>query len=481
MREELAALAADSANGVRLAGARPPNAWRSGWHFRSGHAAKLFQGHPNVLVEAWRADNPWFRRRSAACPKSSTRAVRSWSRRAMPRRWPVRSPPCSTAPGTKPRSRDASRAAGRMSPRYTLAACAQALAARRDSPKTLSRVADAVCGIAGFIGSAVRADEARRCSSDDSRAAHRGPDGNGYPRDARRRPRARAPVASSISPSGDAADAQRGRHRLDHVQRRDLQLRRAARRARCARPPLPHAAPTPRSSSTSTRSTATDFVEQLNGQFAIALWDRDAPAPGAGARPRRHPAAVLRASTTARSVRLRGQGAAARCPGVRAELDPLASTRCFTFWSPLAPRTVFAGVAELPPGHMLVIERRRRCRCARYWDWTFPTHAEHASRPAQSKTRSPRSCARCWSTRCACSCAPTCRSAPISAAGSTPRSSPRWSGGFTDTPLRTFSVAFEDAEFDESALPARDGPRISAPSTRAVLCARRHRRGVPAT
>ena len=43
--------------------------------------------------------------------------------------------------------------------------------------------------------------------------------------------------------------------------------------------------------------TAIDFVDHLNGQFAIALWDEPRAAAGAGARPRRHPAAVLYAST----------------------------------------------------------------------------------------------------------------------------------------------------------------------------------------
>ena len=46
---------------------------------------------------------------------------------------------------------------------------------------------------------------------------------------------------SSISPSGQQPLAERGRPPVDRVQRRDLQLRRAARRARGARPPLPHA------------------------------------------------------------------------------------------------------------------------------------------------------------------------------------------------------------------------------------------------
>ena len=47
---------------------------------------------------------------------------------------------------------------------------------------------------------------------------------------------------------------------------------------RAARPPLRHATATPRCSCTSTRSTATGFVERLRGMFAIALWDARAAA-----------------------------------------------------------------------------------------------------------------------------------------------------------------------------------------------------------
>src|SRR5262249_16850030 len=36
-------------------------------------------------------------------------------------------------------------------------------------------------------------------------------------------------------------------------------------------------------------------------------------------------------------------------PGVAAELDPVALDQIFTLWFPLAPRTIFKGVSELPP------------------------------------------------------------------------------------------------------------------------------------
>src|SRR5207248_2040030 len=35
--------------------------------------------------------------------------------------------------------------------------------------------------------------------------------------------------------------------------------------------------------------------------------------------------------------------------------DPVGLDQTFTFWSPLAPRTVFAGVSELEPGHVRTV------------------------------------------------------------------------------------------------------------------------------
>ena len=43
------------------------------------------------------------------------------------------------------------------------------------------------------------------------------------------------------------------------------------------------------------------------------------------------------------------------CPGVSRDVDPAALDQAFTFWSPLAPRTMFAHIHALPPAHVLTI------------------------------------------------------------------------------------------------------------------------------
>ena len=57
------------------------------------------------------------------------------------------------------------------------------------------------------------------------------------------------------------------------LQRRDLQLPRAARGAQSARAHASAPRPTPRSSSTATRSGDARCFARLNGIFAFALWD----------------------------------------------------------------------------------------------------------------------------------------------------------------------------------------------------------------
>ena len=118
----------------------------------------------------------------------------------------------------------------------------------------------------------------------------------------------------------------------------------------------------------------------------------------------------------------------------------------FTYWAPLAPRTVFEGVLALPPGHLMVVDERET-RIERYWDWTFPLADASDSRNEGD-------------------CADELRELLIDAVRLQLRSDvpvgAYLSGGldssivtsiiknFTDTPLRTFSLTFADAEFDES-------------------------------
>ena len=93
--------------------------------------------------------------------------------------------------------------------------------------------------------------------------------------------------------------------------------------------------------------------------FAIALWDRAARAARARARPARQEAAALRAAARRLArVRVRDEGAAARCPSLPRELDLRSSTRSSR--SSTCPARACAAVEKVPPGSYAVVENGAR-------------------------------------------------------------------------------------------------------------------------
>ncbi|WP_457673029.1 asparagine synthase (glutamine-hydrolyzing) [Thiolapillus sp.] len=188
-----------------------------------------------------------------------------------------------------------------------------------------------------------------------------------------------------------------------------------------------------------------DFVHHLVGQFAIALWDaprqrlllvRDR----AGIRPLFYTLAGGRLYFASEVKSLFTQSVVTR------ELDPVALGEVFTFWAPLEPHSLFQGIHSLPPGHRASVERGE-LRVERYWDWEFPADGIDNHQTLED-----------WATQL--------RELMVDAVSLRLRSDvpvgAYLSGGldssvitslirnFTDTPLRTFSIGFEDEEFDES-------------------------------
>ncbi len=122
-----------------------------------------------------------------------------------------------------------------------------------------------------------------------------------------------------------------------------------------------------------------DAFARFNGQFAIALWD--------AARGRlvlaRDPLGVRPLYTCAHGGRLwfasEVKAIFAGDPSIPRRLDPAGLGETFTFWTVVPPQSVFEGIRELPPGHLEVWEDgRSRERC--FWRPSFPTCAEGAFR-----------------------------------------------------------------------------------------------------
>ncbi|HRI13912.1 MAG TPA: asparagine synthase (glutamine-hydrolyzing) [Verrucomicrobiota bacterium] len=187
-------------------------------------------------------------------------------------------------------------------------------------------------------------------------------------------------------------------------------------------------------------------LDQLNGQFAIAIWDRKRrrlflARDRLGVRPlfywRRGERLVFGSEIKALLTH----------PEIQAELDPVALDQIFSLWSPVSPRTAFRDIQELPPGHYLIAQAGK-VELHRYWELTFN---EEGNEPREAK----------WDD-----CVEQFRELLIDAARLRLRADvpvgAYLSGGLdssvitsiirhhTPNQLQTFSIAFSDAEFDES-------------------------------
>ena len=197
-----------------------------------------------------------------------------------------------------------------------------------------------------------------------------------------------------------------------------------------------------------------DCVDAFNGDFAFALHDRRRDRMLL-ARDRMGVRPIYYAVKDGALVYASEVKAILQYPGMRAELDPIGLDQVFSLWFPLAPRTVFKGISELPPGHILVAERDGpegavRVTTRPYWRLTYPKRGEATELSGRSEA----------------SIAEELRELLIDATRLRLRADvpvgAYLSGGldssvttaliknFTNAPLRTFSVAFETGEFDES-------------------------------
>jgi len=187
-----------------------------------------------------------------------------------------------------------------------------------------------------------------------------------------------------------------------------------------------------------------ECVQRLNGQWAFAIWDVDqqklfVSRDRLGVRP------VFYTQTSDSFLFASEIKALFAHPEVERALDLKGLDQIFTFWFTLAPRTVFKGVCQLPPAHSLVLQNGQ-IRVRRYWNLEYdPIEPPFAA--SEKKLSEDLLNLLLDATRI------RLRSdVPVGA---------YLSGGLDSTVitalahmlvgsrLRTFSVSFEDREFDE--------------------------------
>ncbi|MGH8229588.1 MAG: asparagine synthase (glutamine-hydrolyzing) [Steroidobacteraceae bacterium] len=209
------------------------------------------------------------------------------------------------------------------------------------------------------------------------------------------------------------------------------------------------------------------FVERLNGQFAIALWDiprqrlvlaRDR----VGIRPLFY--------TRIRGLLLFASEIKAILAAVpqAAVIDERGIAQIFTFWATVGQRTAFKGIQSLPPGHLLVVEEGKD-RLERYWDWTFPAGSSRSDLTLQAAAEELRALltdAVRLQLR---------SDVPVGAylsGGLDSSGIAALTARISGTTLRTFSITFDDPEFDESEYQRQMAEHLGVQHT-AVRCSYR--------
>jgi len=185
-----------------------------------------------------------------------------------------------------------------------------------------------------------------------------------------------------------------------------------------------------------------DCVEQFNGQWALAIWDRQRrrlflSRDRFGIRPLyyTHNAGRFLFASEIKSL--------LAVDGVERRLDREGLNQTLTYWTTLAPRTPFEDIRELPPGHSMSVETGR-VHSWRYW------HLDYEPDPSLDEETAAESLLELL-----------CDAVRLRLRSDVPVGA-YLSGGLdssvtaaliqrvTDAPLETFSVAFDDATFDES-------------------------------
>jgi asparagine synthase (glutamine-hydrolysing) len=110
-----------------------------------------------------------------------------------------------------------------------------------------------------------------------------------------------------------------------------------------------------------------DFVDELEGDFAIGLWDQNARRLVL-ARDRIGVKPLYYTLTGGRLIFASEIKAILEHPSVSREVDEEALYHYLTFMTTPAPRTLFAGIQKLPAGCTLICDARGDVKITRYWD-----------------------------------------------------------------------------------------------------------------
>ena len=191
-----------------------------------------------------------------------------------------------------------------------------------------------------------------------------------------------------------------------------------------------------------------ECFNRFNGQWAIALWD---------ARARR--LVLSRDRVGVRPLYVREQtgtvwfGSEVKAifadQQVSRSFNPVGLAQTFTYWAPVAPTTVFEGIEEIPPGCVWIYEEDSPKREHRYWSLSYPVARDGGSQLSLHEATEALREKLMKATRLRMLRADVPVGSYLS--GGLDSSIIAWMGRQAkEGDFRTFSIRFEDAEFDET-------------------------------
>jgi asparagine synthase (glutamine-hydrolysing) len=193
-----------------------------------------------------------------------------------------------------------------------------------------------------------------------------------------------------------------------------------------------------------------DWLLKLNGQFAIALWDQNNQTlilarDRLGVRPIFYTVRdeVLYFASEMKSLFTQ--------PGLRTEFDPIALSQIFTFWTTLGKRTCYRNISSVLPGHFLKISDRH---ITEHSYWALDMHPD-SDVPQPSLDEAAEQLL--WLLKDAVRLRLRA-DVPVGtylSGGLDSSSITALASRHSETRLKTFSIAFGDQAFDESAYQQR--------------------------
>lgn len=299
-----------------------------------------------------------------------------------------------------------------------------------------------MCGICGFIQSSGAPDD-KLILSMMGRLAHRGPDGSGYFRDERaalgHTRLAIIDAAGGVQPLANETGSLWVSYNGEIFNYVELsrELKALGHRFKTASDTevVVHA----------WEQWGPACFDRFNGQWALALWDRAAGELILS----RDPSGILPLFYCEAGGRFRFASeikALFADPSVPRAFDPAGLSEILSLWCPVAPRTPYAGINELEPGHWARFKNGALTKGA-HWQPEFPatgTEQGDIDENAEKLRATLIEATRLRFLRA---------DVPVGAylsGGIDSSVTAAVIAGYTSAPLRTFSLRFADAEFDEA-------------------------------